>query len=128
MKIFNQGGRLFKFYQIDIEPGKFTTIPDDLVEKAQKLIADYPAELVTAEEANASVRHLQASSVEKDRRIVVLEGQVARLQKLLTESPEANAASDAVLARAEKAELRVKELQAQLEALEEQATAPAKKK
>ena len=48
MKVYNQGGRLFTHHELNIPAGQFTTIPDHYVEVIQKLLKDYPTELVTA--------------------------------------------------------------------------------
>lgn len=76
MKIFNQGQRSFLAYGVEIIPGRFTDLPDE--EKfnvhAEKLLKDYPDELVTDATARAAGNALQ-------RRVSELEEQVKGLME-----------------------------------------------
>lgn len=122
MKIFNKGARAFKFHGKDIVPDQFTdlsdTIGDNATRKAQaeKLLVDYPNELLAGENASADSKAAigRATALEKDN--ATLRAQVEKLQKLLV-STDATASETALIERAEKAEARIVELEAQVEAL-----------
>lgn len=72
IRIFNQGARAFKIYGILVNPGRFSDIPVEHAEHVEKLLKDYPTELVTDKAAKAVEKA-------KDERIKVLEAQVAEL-------------------------------------------------
>jgi deoxyribodipyrimidine photolyase len=100
MKVFNKGGRKFVIHEIHINPGVKTEIPDKYSAEAEKLLKNYPDEILTAEDADkrASLREQQVTD---------LQGQVEELKgKLATvatgDSAEAAAELKAAVIAAEK--------------------------
>jgi hypothetical protein len=87
MKVYNQGGRLFTHHEMNIPAGQFTTIPDHYVEGIQKLLKDYPTELVTADDARSVGNNAAATINQLKTENATLTAQVAKLQKLLIETP-----------------------------------------
>lgn len=122
MKLFNKGARAFKFYGKDILPDQFTdltaTIAGDATrqKQAEKLLVDYPNELLAGESASADAKAAIGRAAQLEKENATLKAQVDKLQKLLV-STDATASETALAARAEKAEARVAELEAQVEAL-----------
>lgn len=87
MKIFNRGGRLFTHHEVNIAPGKFTDIPEQYEEAMKKLLADYSNELVTGDDARVIHSNAAATINELKAENTKLASQVAKLQKLLIETP-----------------------------------------
>ena len=96
MMIFNKGGRIFQHDDIAIKPDAFTEVPDEV---ADKLLADYPAELVGADDhrkaiAGAGVAlaakdkelaKVKAEDAEKGKQIEELKARLANFEKLTKE-------------------------------------------
>lgn len=120
MKLFNKGARAFKFHGKDILPDQFTdltaTIAGDATrqKQAEKLLVDYPNELLAGESASADAKAAIGRAAQLEKENATLKAQVDKLQKLLV-STDATASETALAARAEKAEARVAELEAELE-------------
>ena len=96
MKIFNKGARSFLFHGLRLEPMTFTEIPEKYEASAAKLLADYPTELVTGENAGAASQVLAKEKADLEREVAELKRQNEKLQKLLVSSPEETAAAGAV--------------------------------
>ena len=96
MKIYNKGGRIFQHDDIVIKPAAFTEVPDEI---ADKLIADYPAELVAADDhrkaiagnalalaaKDAELAAVKAADAEKEKEIEALKARLANFEKLTKE-------------------------------------------
>jgi hypothetical protein len=103
-KIFNQGSRLFTYHEVQLPPGKFTTIPEQHIAGAKKLLEKYPTELVSAEVADHNATLLSKTVTELQTRLAEQTTEIERLK--VKESPEA---ITALTARAEKAEAAERE-------------------
>ncbi len=99
MKIYNKGSRIFQHDDVAIKPQAFTEVPDEV---AEMLIADYPKELVAADDHRKAVAGaavalaakeeelaaVKAADAEKELKIKALEEQLANFAKLTKdESP-----------------------------------------
>ncbi len=102
-KVFNQGGRLFTHHELDIPPGKFTTVPSKYVEGIKKLIKAYPTELTSAETAHTAHAGSAAQINELTLRAEKAEADVKKLQGMILEDTKE------LTARAERAETQLKE-------------------
>lgn len=87
MKVYNQGRRLFTHHELNIPPGQFTTIPEQYVPAIEKLLKDYSTELVTADDARSVGNNAAATINQLKAENATLTAQVAKLQKLLIETP-----------------------------------------
>jgi uncharacterized protein YhdP len=96
MKIYNKGGRIFQHDDVSISPDTFKEVPDGI---AEKWLADYPKEIVAADDhrkamAGAAVAlaakeeelaAVKAADAEKELKIKALEEQLANFAKLTKE-------------------------------------------
>lgn len=132
MKIYNQGGRLFTHYELDIKPGVFTDVPEKYEDGISKLLADYPTELITSDEHSSARKAAAKNLVAQASRIKELEGEIENLKARLssgdvTEAQQkAMVESKANLDRADAAEASLAKAEKQIAQLEEKLTAPKK--
>lgn len=109
MKVFNQGGRLFTYLELNLPPGQFTTVPEKHEAGVRKLLEKYPTELVTGDSAEKTMKNAGQKLKEKDAEIARQQAQITKLQKMLVEGGD-----DEAIKRAEAAEEKVATLDADL--------------
>lgn len=74
MKVFNQGGNIWKVYDLTLAPGRFTEIPEKYEEHVANLMKRYPNDLVTDDTA-------KKAGHAKDERIKALEAENTQLKE-----------------------------------------------
>lgn len=92
MKVYNQGGRLFTHFELNLQPGSFTEIPEKHVPAIEKLLKDYPTELVTDENARSSSQKASQQITQLKEEVAALKAQNQKLQNALLATPPAAAA------------------------------------
>lgn len=98
MKVYNQGTRLFTYFELQFKPNQFTHVPDNHVEGVSKMIKSYPTELVTAEDAQSAHRNASGTISELTAENTKLKAQLAKAQSLLIALPEPSSEIDALKA------------------------------
>lgn len=91
MKIFNQSSRLYTHQNLAIRPGVFTTVPPELEESVTELVKKFPHELLTAESADKLRASATQTVNEQKGTIAQLEAEVARLKRVIANSPSVDA-------------------------------------
>lgn len=82
MKVYNQGGRIFKIAGgIDVRPGVFTEIPEAQNEAAELLLKNYPTEIITDELASANAKAKDVTIASLQERVAALEKENAALKE-----------------------------------------------